>query len=318
VAESHRLGEGPSAGEAPGPGPRWSYDGAFSRHRGLITAEEQERLRRSRVAIAGMGGVGGVHLITLARLGVGGFTIADPDSYDVVNFNRQYGATTRSLGKSKAQVMAEEARSINPQVQLRVLNERVTPDNVAEFLDGANLLVDGIDFFAIEARRLIFREARRRGLWGITAGPLGFSAAWLVFSPTGMSFDDYFDLNDSMDRLDQLIAFIVGLTPRATHWGYLDMSQADPGTGRGPSAGLACHLCSGVAAAEALKLLLGRSPVQPAPHYFQFDAYRHILRKGRLFWGNRHPWQRLKRRLLRKRAVRMGWDKAAAQRAPSA
>src|SRR5436190_7249977 len=77
---------------------RWSYEEAFRRNRGLCTDNEQHILRNSRVAIAGMGGVGGVHLVTLARLGVGKFTIADPDSFDVVNFNRQYGATMSNLG----------------------------------------------------------------------------------------------------------------------------------------------------------------------------------------------------------------------------
>src|SRR5262249_40073771 len=136
------------------------------------------------------------------------------------------------------------------------------------------------------------------------AGPVGFSTAWIVFSPTGMSFDDYFDFRDGMDRLDQLVAFAVGLTPRATHMRYLDLSSVDLNRGRGPSAGLACHLCSGVAAAEVMKILLGRSPVYPAPHYRQFDAYRQLLRKGRLWWGNRHPLQRLKRWWLRRRLQR--------------
>src|SRR5437588_11574593 len=122
----------------------------------------------------------------------------------------------------------------------------------------------------MNARRLVFREARKRGIWGLTAGPIGFSAAWVAFSPTGMSFDDYFDIHDSMDRLDQLIAFLVGLTPRATHRDYMDLSQVDTRSGRGPSAGLSCHLCSGVAGAEVIKVLLKRSPIHPAPCYFQF------------------------------------------------
>jgi molybdopterin/thiamine biosynthesis adenylyltransferase len=283
----------------------WCYDEAFSRQRGLIDSIEQQRLRKSRVAIVGMGGVGGVHLTTLARLGIGTFHIADPDCFEVANFNRQYGATTDSLGRGKAEVMAERVRAINPEVQLRVFAEAITAENVAEFLDGVDVLVDGIDFFAIEARRVVFAEARRRGIWAVTAGPVGFSTAWLVFSPTGMSFDTYFDLHEGMERLDQLVAFAVGLTPRATHLRYLDLSQVDPGSGRGPSAGLACQLCSGVAAAEVVKILLGRSPIYPAPHYCQFDAYRQVFRKGRLRWGNRHPLQRLKRWWLRRRMQRL-------------
>ena len=52
-----------------------------------------------------------------------------------------------------------------------MLAEEVSEQNIGALLDGADLLVDGIDFFAIKARRLIFREARRRGIWAITAGP---------------------------------------------------------------------------------------------------------------------------------------------------
>src|SRR3954454_15572117 len=85
---------------------RFSYDEAFSRHRGLIDPREQEKLRRSRVAIVGMGGVGGIHLLTLARLGIGSFHVADPDSFELANFNRQAGATMPGLGRPKVEVMA--------------------------------------------------------------------------------------------------------------------------------------------------------------------------------------------------------------------
>jgi hypothetical protein len=97
------------------------------------------------------------------------------------------------------------------------------------------------------------------------------------------------------------------LTPRASHLAYLDLKQVDPRSGRGPSAGLACQLCAGVAAAEAVKILLGRSPIRPAPWFFQFDAYLQRLYRGRLRWGNRSPAQRLKRWLMKKNLARLGW-----------
>lgn len=283
---------------------RWNYEEAFCRHRGLITPEEQQRLRTSRVAIIGMGGVGGIHLVTLARLGIGRFTIADPDTFDVPNFNRQYGATVQTLGRGKAHVMAEIARSINPETDLRVFPQPITPANIDEFLDGADVLLDGVDFFAIDIRRLVFREARARGIWALTAGPIGFTAAWLLFDPQGMTFDRYFDLHDGMDRTDQLVAFAVGLAPRATQLRYMDLSSVDLQSGAGPSVSLACQLAAGVAAAETLKVLLGRGPLRPAPYYAQFDAYRGFLRRGWLWWGNRHPLQRLKRYILRRRFAR--------------
>jgi molybdopterin/thiamine biosynthesis adenylyltransferase len=279
----------------------WDYNQAFCRNLGLIDAAEQARLRNARVAIPGMGGVGGVHLLTLARLGIGRFSIADPDTFEAANFNRQVGANVTTLGRSKVEVMAEQAMSVNPELDVRTWSEPVTEDNIDEFLRDADVVVDGIDFFAIEARRLLFREARRRGIWAHTAGPIGFSAAWLTFDPRGMSFDDYFDLHDDQDRLEQLIAFAVGLTPRATHLQYFDLSRVKPGVWNGPCSALSCQLCSGVAAAEVIKILLGRGPVRPAPCYFQFDAYRQKLCHGRLRAGNRQPWQRIKRAwLLRK------------------
>lgn len=284
----------------------WSYSEAFARNAGLITRAEQERLRRSRVAIAGMGGVGGVHLITLARLGIGRFTIADPDTFETANFNRQYGAKTNNLGRGKADAMAEEARSINPQIDLRVFHEAIGPDNISEFLDGVDILVDGIDFFAMDARRLVFQAARQRGIWAVTAGPVGFSTAWMCFDPNGMSFDEYFDLRDSMSFVEQVAAMLAGLAPRATHRVYMDLSRVQAGSRTAPSLGLGCQLASGVAATEVAKILLDRGPLRPAPWYFQFDAYRQVLRKGRLAGGNRHPLQRWKRRSLVRMLTREG------------
>ena len=286
--------------DTPAPG-GWSYEEAFSRNLGLISPEEQEKLRNSRVAIGGMGGVGGIHLIAMARLGIGRFTIADPDSFDTVNFNRQYGAMIRNLGRGKAEAMADEARQINPELDLRVFSEAITPENVDDFLADADIVVDGIDFFNIEARRLIFREARNRGLWAVTAGPIGFGTAWLSFDPNGMSFDRYFDLNDRMDRLDQLVAFAVGITPKAPHLKYTDLSRVNPNTGAAPSVGLACHLASGALATEVHKILLNHTPIYAVPYTCQFDARRYKLLKVRLRCGNRHLWQRVKRHVLKKR-----------------
>jgi molybdopterin/thiamine biosynthesis adenylyltransferase/nitroreductase len=273
----------------------WSYDEAFSRNRGLVAEREQEVLGSSRVAIAGLGGVGGSHLVTMARLGVGRFTIADPDRFDVVNTNRQVGATVSTLSRSKAEVMAEIARDINPRVQLRVTPEAVRPETLDEFLRDADVVVDGLDVYAMGIRRLLFRRAAELGIPAVTAGPIGFSTAWLVFDPDGMSFDDYFDLDDDMDLVEMFASFVVGLVPKATHRSYTDLTFVNPDERTGPSLSSGCQLASGVAGAEVVKLLLGRGDVRMAPRYQQFDPYVGRFVKGKLRGGNRHPMQRLKR-----------------------
>jgi molybdopterin/thiamine biosynthesis adenylyltransferase len=278
--------------------PVWSYGEAFSRNRGLIGQDEQERLRRSRAAVVGLGGVGGIDLVALARLGIGRFTIADPDTFEIRNTNRQYGAMCSSQGRNKADVMCEIVRDINPEAEIRVFREPIGVTNADAFLADADVLVDGIDAFEIDLRRLLFRKARERGIYALGAGPVGFSTVWVVFGPHGMSFDRYFDLVDGMNPVEQFVAYVIGMAPSSLQRRYMDLSYLDVTNHTGPSAGLACHLASGVVAAEVLKILLQRGWVYEAPFYHQFDAYLGRLVRRRLIGGNRNLLQRIKRRWL--------------------
>jgi molybdopterin/thiamine biosynthesis adenylyltransferase len=287
--------------------PAWSYETAFCRNRGLINPQEQEKLRSSRVAIAGLGGVGGVDLVTLARLGIGRFTIADPDTFELANTNRQFGAMQSTLQCSKAEVMAQIVRDINPEAEIRVFKEPVTAANAEEFLAGANILVDGIEAFEIEIRRVLFRLAARQGIYALGAGPVGFSTVWVIFDPKGMSFDRYFGFTDDMDSVEKFVSYIIGMAPRATHISYTDLSSLSWDARTGPSLSLACQLAAGVVGAEVVKILLGRGKLRPAPYYHQFDPYVGRYVHGRLLLdGRRHPLQRLKRwwliRYLRQKA----------------
>src|SRR5690242_20902319 len=109
------------------------YEEAFSRNIGWVTREEQCQLREKRVAIAGLGGVGGIHLLTLCRLGIGGFHLADFDSFDLVNFNRQTGATISTLNLPKLEVMVQQALDINPDLQIKGFPNGVTAGNLDDF-----------------------------------------------------------------------------------------------------------------------------------------------------------------------------------------
>ena len=100
----------PLACTIPDTSARFCYEQAFSRNLGWLTEWEQQALRGKRVAISGMGVVGGFHLLTLARFGIGAFNIADLDRFELVNLNRQVGATLSTIGRPKSEVMAESAR----------------------------------------------------------------------------------------------------------------------------------------------------------------------------------------------------------------
>ncbi len=278
----------------------FDYDDAFSRNLGLVQPTEQKKLRETTIAIAGLGGVGGVHLTTLGRMGVGGFHIADFDRFELHNFNRQAGAACSTLGREKVEVMARMLQDINPTVRLRKFEEGVTADNVSEFLEGVDVAVDGLDYFALEARDFFYRASRLKRIPVVAAGPIGCSAALLVFMPDEMSWHDYFSLDLAKTVQDRYLLFALGTAPRGLQMPYLDRSYVNFKQKRGPSLALAVQLCAGVVAAEVLKILLKRGPVLAAPYYQQIDAYRckHVI--GKLRWGNRGPLQRFKYSILRK------------------
>ncbi|MDB5888005.1 MAG: hypothetical protein JWM03_877 [Rhodocyclales bacterium] len=271
----------------------FDYEQAFSRNIGWVTRNEQARLRKVRVAIAGLGGVGGSHLLTLARLGIGNFTVADFDDFDIANFNRQAGAMVSTLRRPKSEVLVEMARDINPELDIRVFPQGVSAGNMNDFLRDVDIYVDGLDFFAFAARRNTFAACHDKGIPAVTAAPLGMGTAVLNFLPGKMSFEEYFCL-EGHDENEQAVRFMLGLSPAMLQRPYLvDKSAVDFLARKGPSTINACQLCAGVAATEALKILLGRGPVHAAPHGFQFDAYRnkfvHTWRPG----GNRNPLQQI-------------------------
>lgn len=272
----------------------FAYDVAFDRNIGWVTADEQQALRRKRVAIAGMGGVGGVHLLTLARMGIGAFNISDLDTFELANFNRQAGAAMSTIGRSKVEVMAEMARDINPTLNIKAFGDGIRDDNIDAFLDGVDLFVDGFDFFVPEIRARVFQHCVELKIPAITAGPIGFGTCYIVFLPGKMSFEEYFRI-EGRPLEAQYARFLLGLAPKGLHRAYLvDPSRLNLAEKRGPSSAAAVQLCAGVMGGEAIKILLGRGRVRAAPYYHQFDAYRGCFVCRRLPFGNNNPLQRLK------------------------
>ena len=272
---------------------RFSYDEAFARNLGWVTEEEQQQLKSKRVAIAGLGGVGGSHLLTLTRLGIGRFHIADFDRFALANFNRQAGATMASIDRPKIDVLAEMALDINPELAIEPFPMGVTEDGIDAFLRDVDLYVDGLDYFALDIRHKVFARCAQLGIPAVTAAPLGMGVALLNFVPGGMTFEDYFQL-EGLSPDEQAIRFLLGLAPRMLQLAYLvDRSRVDFANKRGPSTVMACQLCAGFAATESLKILLKRGPILKAPRSVHFDAYRYRFTRTWRPWGNRNPIQRL-------------------------
>ena len=292
--------------------PPFNYEQAFSRNLGWVTEAEQRILRSKRVAIAGLGGVGGSHVLTLTRLGIGAFNLADFDEFGIENFNRQAGATMSTLGRPKVEVLVELAKDINPELEISVFPAGIDRQNMVAFLSEVDLYVDGLDFFAFSARQAVFASCAERRIPAVTAAPLGMGAAVLNFLPDRMTFEEYFRL-DGLPEEEQGLRFLLGLAPSMQQMRYLaDPSRVNLSERRGPSTAMACDLCAGVAATEALKILLGRGDVRAAPRGSHFDAYRGKLAKTWRPWGNCNPMQQLllalTRRALKRKAATASAD----------
>ena len=105
----------------------------FSRTELLIGKEAMDKLNASRVAVFGVGGVGGYVCEALARSGVQAFDLVDDDKVCLTNLNRQIIATRKTVGRYKAEVMKERILEINPKADVRIHKCFFLPENAAEF-----------------------------------------------------------------------------------------------------------------------------------------------------------------------------------------
>jgi len=281
----------------------FNYEEAFSRNIGWVTKEEQQKLRNTKVAIGGLGGVGGDHTIVLTRLGIGNFHISDLDDYDVPNFNRQAGANMSTLGKAKSAVMEETIKGINPEANVKNFDKGIDEDNLEEFLEGVDIYVDSLDIFCLDIRRKVFRRCYEKGIPTITAAPMGMGTAFLVFMPGKMSFDEYFAIVDPTANTseaekelifnDNIIRFVIGVSPSVQQRHYLvERSSVNFLKKKVPSTCMGISLAAGTLCTNVLKLILNRGEVIHAPHGLHFDAYRNKLIKTWRPWGNRNPIQK--------------------------
>ena len=132
----------------------------FSRLELLIGQEAMSRLTRKRVAVFGIGGVGGHVAEALARSGVGALDLIDKDTVDVTNLNRQIVALHSTIGKSKVDVMKERILDINPECQVQVNQCFYLPETKDDFdFTQYDYIVDAVD--TVTAKIQLVMEAMR-------------------------------------------------------------------------------------------------------------------------------------------------------------
>ena len=130
----------------------------------LLGKEKLETLRQAHVLVVGLGGVGAYAAEMIARAGVGRMTLADADVVGLTNINRQLLALHSTIGRPKAEVLAERLRDINPEIELTIVNRYIKDEETYTLLDAAryDYVVDCID--TLSPKLALIVAARERGL----------------------------------------------------------------------------------------------------------------------------------------------------------
>lgn len=128
----------------------------------LLGKDSIARLAEQNILVVGVGGVGGYAVEMLGRAGIGHMTLVDGDNVEPSNLNRQIAALTTTIGCNKAQVMAERIKQINPGIEVRVIPQFITEEDVCRLLDSRKFtfIVDAIDSVGAKCRLITEAFAR--------------------------------------------------------------------------------------------------------------------------------------------------------------
>lgn len=136
---------------------------SFSRTELLIGAEGIAKLSRAKIAVFGIGGVGTFVVEGLVRSGIGKFVLIDDDCICLTNINRQLHATTKTIGRSKVEVMRDRILEINPKAEVTVFEKFYLPETAEEMLaDDYDYIVDAID--TVTGKIDLIVKAKERGI----------------------------------------------------------------------------------------------------------------------------------------------------------
>jgi len=181
----------------------------YLRNIGSIGIGGQIKLRKSRVAVVGLGGLGGGVARALARVGVGELVLIDYDVFSESNLNRQEFSYEKNLGRSKVREAVSEIGEINSSVGLFPVEERVDETGFIKSLKGAAVVVDALD--TISSRFALERAAKRLGIPLIHGSIAGFSGQVSVIFPEDAGFRKIYGSEPSLP--DRGVEVFLGNLP---------------------------------------------------------------------------------------------------------
>lgn len=278
---------------------RWTYDDFFARNLGIFGAEEQDKIRNSRMAIIGCGGVGGVIAIVLARSGVEHFTLVERDRYEATNMNRQIACFCDTVGRNKAECLRDDILRINPQAQVDVHARALTAEDICHVAEMGDVILPVMDEWPLSLTCL---EVVRKVKPVVMAYPVGALCRVSVFTASSPTVAECLVMPYGFG-LEQLEDY----THRPEARRLLQYYETDGQwrqdwfeqwtEGRRPHAQIASivWITGCLAAQEAVKVVSGRWRPVIAPYYWSVTPTSARIRK--FGWGrklasrlSRHEW----------------------------
>jgi molybdopterin/thiamine biosynthesis adenylyltransferase len=257
------------------------YKSIFSRNIGFFTESEQEKLRRSTIAIAGVGGIGGLLAERLIRLGIGHLKIIDPGTFEHSNLNRQFCSSMLNLGQNKAEAVFMHIKGINPQAEIQYSNTGTrTQSDATLFVSDCDLVVDAMDFGLFKEAVYLQRAARQKGIYYIFASAIGFGALAVVFDPDGLTLEEYNKLPPDIDLenneepkvpLERVCPVIPSYSVPSSVEAEEIMCEIIAGERPAPTNSIGVGLASILAANETVNIILRKREIASAPQYTYID-----------------------------------------------
>jgi molybdopterin-synthase adenylyltransferase len=254
------------------------YRERFLRNIGIMTEEDLGRIKSTSIAIGGLG-MGGSIFINLVRMGFERFHVADPDTYDRTNINRQRMAKEPTVNQRKDASLIDEARAINPDVQIMSFPEGVQRENVARFLEGIDWVVDVIDVHAMVEKLALNQLAYERKIPVVSCVAVGFGAALVVFDQRGPSFGAVTGMRAELSPGDNLARFVRSIIPEIPDYMATQVRRAMRRETHIPFVVPGVEFAAAAATTEIVKQILGFGLRTVAPQGIYIDPVRLQIRQ---------------------------------------
>lgn len=261
---------------------RVSRSGCFLGNTLLEQVANQTKLSNAVVGVAGAGGIGGAVAMGLARLGVRHIKIADPDSFEISNINRQLGASLETVGRNKALVVAELVHQLAGDVTIEVFPEGIQKHTADAFVDGCDLVLDQMDFYSIAERYALHRAYRKsdkcKGM--LASSVVGWGANIYKFEKDGLTLEDFYGISEDAEMtpalVDKLVKLQASYQPRfpsiSNIYGWMQATGNVPILSIAPTASHYLILCRSTLMLCDLEGAPYSTVLPAMPKYYWFDG----------------------------------------------